>query len=159
MYTQTSEAVRTLKNKDVKVPETPSSASDNFSALHKDFDVSTSGLDSEQMSDQVNVNIEDNISEPAISETVKQNSLSFDSSKNSMSVHEQINIDRQETINQVDLSNVEAHKIGGIEMGESKNVQSEKVRENLKPDVKLPKQPKPKTKIMSNFKPKVSISC
>ena len=163
MYTQTAEAVKEIRNTG-QAPEPPTSASDSpeppssksssdsFSDIHKYYDVSSAVHDhSEQMSPQVNVNIGDNLQDSTISQTMAREatvteSTVSDHSKVNMNVHEPSIKDGQEANVHIDLS--EASTIHAT--------QTKKIKDTHKSEVKLPKQPKPKSSILSSFKPQVS---
>ena len=163
MYTQTAEAVKEIRNtgqatepptsaSDSQEPPSSTSSSDNYSDINKYYDVSSAVHDhSEQMSPHVNVNIGDNLKDATISqtlarETVTDNTVS-DHSKVNMNVHEPNIKDGLEANVHIDLS--EASTIHAT--------QTKKMKDTHKAEVKLPKQPKPKSSILSSFKPQVSI--
>ena len=162
MYTQTAEAVKEIRNTG-QAPEPPTSASespeppsstsssDSYSDINKYYDVSSAVHDhSEQMSPQVNVNIDDNLKDAKISQTMARetviDNIVSDHSKANMNVHEPSIKDDQEANVHIDLSEASIHA-----------TQTKKMKDTHKSEVKLPKQPKPKSSILSSFKPQVSI--
>ena len=164
MYTQTAEAVKEIRNTGQaqepptsasESPEPPSSASssDSYSDIHKYYDVSSAVHDhSEQMSPQVNVNTGDNLKDATVSQTMARETTVTDStvsdhSKVNMNVHEQNVKDGHEANVHVNLSEASIYA-----------TQTKKMKDTHKSEVKLPKQPKPKSSILSSFKPQVGIN-
>ena len=177
MYTQTAEAIKTFQNVD-STDTTSQPASDTFSAIDKDFDISSTIQDVEQLAMNVSVKIEDTLGEPVtkIKETVGavkdnidnlatnvvqtiglEDSIKTDSVN--ATVHETQDLGKHGAVDHMKLNQVDFDTVGDIGLAGPKVTVSEKVVDSFIAESKQPKQPKiqPKSQILSNFKPQVII--
>ena len=105
-----------------------------------------------KIKDMSNVKSGENLSSQAtvnLNETVKVDPVEG-------TTHSHTGVDKMQKVDDVSLNKVDFDKVEDLGLAGPKISVTENVVENFKSTAKQPKQPKPKNKIMSEFKPQVS---
>ena len=103
--------------------------------------------------------IKESISDFKSNETINSQTINLDENVKSdhvtETVHKSISVDKLEKVDGVSSKKVDFNKVGDIGLAGPKISMTENVVDSFKSAPKQPKQPKPKSTIMSNFKPQV----